>query len=178
MYVYELIYRNWHNCFSFLEVEFKNTFKKISGTEIECDTSHQDDHSPKNLTSSNYELKKRGFLVDYFVRPPVSLTFKFEHPIWISHICLETHVGQQKTKGIDIFVNDDVDNRIARSINSNLTNKQIIFQNFRYPGNKYNFHCDKDKVSKFFFSLYLSQIACEAQIWLPKKKSEHDSFYG
>ena len=86
-------------------------------------------------------------MVDYFVRPPVSVTFKFEHPIWISHISLETHVGQQKSKGIDIFVNNDVNNRIARSISNNPTNRQIDFQNFRYPGNKYNFHHDKDKVS-------------------------------
>ena len=84
--------------------------------------------------------------MDYFVRPPVNLTFKFENPIWISHISLETQVGQQRTKGIEIFVNGDVDNRIARSYSTNPEKKETKFQNFAFPGNKFNFHCDQDKV--------------------------------
>jgi len=119
---------------------------QILGTEIKCDTSYQDNHCPKNLSSSNYELKKRGFLVDYFVRPPVSLTFVFENPIWVSNICLETQVGQQKTKGIQLFVNGDLDNCIARSFSNNPENKEIKFQNFAFPGNKIDFDKDQNKV--------------------------------
>ena len=118
----------------------------LPGTKIECNTSYQDNHSPKNLISSNYELKKQGFLVDYFIRPPVSLVFKFEHPIWISHIFLGTQIGQQKTKGIEIFINEDLDTRIARSISNDPLRSEIKFQNFAYPGNKFNFNDDQKKV--------------------------------
>ena len=73
----------------------------------------QDNFKPENLTSSNLQLKKSGFLVDYFIRPPISLRFKFEHEIWLSHIKLETQVGQQNSKGIDILIHDN--NRVARA---------------------------------------------------------------
>ena len=85
--------------------------------------------------------------MDYFVRPPVSLTFVFENPIWVSNICLETQVGQQKTKGIQLFVNGDLDNCIARNFSNNPENKEIKFQNFAFPGNKIDFDKDQNKVS-------------------------------
>jgi hypothetical protein len=95
-------------------------------------------------------LKKRGFLVDYFVRPPVSLTFVFENPIWLSNIRCETQVGQQKTKGIQLFVNGDLDNCIARNFSNNPENKEINFQNFAFPGNKIDFDKDQNKVSTLY----------------------------
>ena len=76
----------------------------------------------------------------------MSLVFKFEHPIWISHIFLGTQIGQQKTKGIEIFINEDLDTRIARSISNDPLRSEIKFQNFAYPGNKFNFNDDQNKV--------------------------------
>ena len=92
--------------------------------------------------------------MDYFVRPPVSLTFVFENPIWLSNICLETQVGQQKTKGIQLFVNGDLDNCIARNFSNNPENKEIKFQNFAFPGNKIDFDKDQNKVVTYFIQAY------------------------
>ena len=78
----------------------------FSGTEITCDTSSQ--FNPKNLTSSDWQLKKQGFLVDYFIKPPIYLKLTFEHPLWISYLKFETQVGQQKTKGFEIYVNGSI----------------------------------------------------------------------
>ena len=72
----------------------------FTGTEAKTEASVQDNFKPENLTSANLQLKKTGFLVDYFIRPPITLNFHFEHEIWLSHISLETQVGQQKSKGI------------------------------------------------------------------------------
>ena len=79
----------------------------------------------------------------------MSLVFKFEHPIWISHISLETQIGQQKTKGIEIFINEDLDTRIAKSVSNDPSRSEIKFQNFAYPGNKFNFNDDQNKVIFF-----------------------------
>ena len=98
--------------------------------------------------------------MDYFVRPPVSLTFVFENPIWVSNICLETQVGQQKTKGIQLFVNGDLDNCIARSFSNNPENKEIKFQNFAFPGNKIDFDKDQNKVVTYILYTGLSIAKC------------------
>ena len=105
----------------------------------------QDNFKPENLTSSNLQLKKSGFLVDYFIRPPISLRFKFEHEIWLSHIKLETHVGQQNSKGIDILIHDN--NRVARAfLSQENSQKEVRFQNFSFPGNRYKSEEDQNKV--------------------------------
>lgn len=114
------------------------------GTDIECDTSCQDGFNPRNLTSSNLLLKNTGFLVNYFVRPPVNLTLKFDHPIWISHMVFDVQVGQQKSKGFDIFVNGQV--RVARFYNHLPTRTTVFFQNFAFPGNAFKHAEDGDKI--------------------------------
>ena len=98
--------------------------------------------------------------MDYFVRPPVNLTFVFENPIWLSNICLETQVGQQKTKGIQLFVNGDLDNCIARNFSNNPENKEIKFQNFAFPGNKIDFDKDQNKVVTYIVYTGLSIAKC------------------
>ena len=75
----------------------------FSGTEITCDTSSQ--FNPKNLTSSDWQLKKQGFLVDYFIKPPIYLKLTFEHPLWISHLKFETQVGQHYWTVLEIYKN-------------------------------------------------------------------------
>ena len=72
---------------------------------------------------------------------------------------IETQVGQQKTKGIDIFVNEDLDTRIARNFNNNPDCKEIKFQNFAYPGNKFDFHSDQNKVIFITACAPLSNVA-------------------
>lgn len=111
----------------------------FSGTEITCDTSSQ--FNPKNLTSSDWQLKKQGFLVDYFIKPPIYLKLTFEHPLWISHLKFETQVGQQKTKGFEIYVNGSI--KCARQFLQDPNQSEVICQNFSFPGNSYD--GDKNK---------------------------------
>lgn len=116
-------------------------------------------------------------MVDYFIKPPVIVTFTFEKPIWISHIKLGTQVGQQQSKGVEILIDDT---RIARKVNDNRNIKDIYFQNFAFPGNKFDGQ-ESDKirlgqtqllksVKSFQIRIFLtfqSSVACLAniQIW-------------
>ena len=153
----------------------------FTGTEIKTEASVQDNYKPDNLTSSNILLKKTGFLVDYFIRPPVTLEIKFEHEISLSHIYLETKVGQQKSKGIEIWIEDF---KLARKI---VDENSVIFQNFSFPGNRFKAE-DKPKVRlaqpellrnvKSFkiriFCTFQSSVPCLAnlQIWgIPAEKN-------
>ena len=108
-----------------------------------CDTSCQDGFGPNNLTSSNLQLKKTGFLADYFVRPPVNLCLKFDHPIFLSHVVFDGQVGQQKSKGFEISVNDEI--RVARFYNQVKTTA-FFLQNFAFPGNAFKKAEDNDKI--------------------------------
>ena len=75
--------------------------------------------------------------MDYFVRPPTSLTFRFEIPIWISHLTFKPFVGQQKSKGFDIHINDGTFKIARKFLNSSNQTEEVIFQNFSFPGNRF-----------------------------------------
>ena len=125
---------SFHGLFS-RKIEIRNVKPFFSGTEINCDTSFQEDFNPNNLTSSDIQLKKKGFLVDYFVRPPVTLNLTFEHPIWISYIRFNPKVGQQSTRGFQVLVNDSV--QVSRHVIKDPNACQVTFQNYSFPGNSY-----------------------------------------
>ena len=125
-------------------------FFNFSGTEVKTESSVQDNFKPENLTSSNLQLKKNGFLVDYFIRPPITLKFKFEHEIWLSHINLETQVGQQNSKGIDVLIHDN--NRVARVFLKQENQKEVRFQNFSFPGNRFKSEDDQNKIRLGMFN--------------------------
>lgn len=77
----------------------------------------------ENLISPNAELRKRGFLSESFIRPPVSLTVCFPFAFDIKYVIIGTRVGGQKSSGFQIFAgrNDNV-----RKICSVITNKEIV----------------------------------------------------
>jgi len=66
-----------------------------SGTTVETETSSNDDFPPTNLISSNRLIRSKGFLADYFIKPPVGLRFGFRHPIHLCKVEFEPQVGQQ-----------------------------------------------------------------------------------
>jgi hypothetical protein len=106
--------------------------------------------------------------VDYFIRPPIKITFTFEQPIWISHIKFGTAVGSQKSRGFDIqlptssgqkfifnffiinnklilFFSDPI--RVTRVFVQDPNNtEEIILQNFAFPGNKF---CKKEQQQNY-----------------------------
>ena len=48
-----------------------------------------DGYAPNNLTSTNTQIKTRGFRVEHFIRPPVSIEFVFKVPVHVACILLK-----------------------------------------------------------------------------------------
>lgn len=65
--------------------------------EIYCDKPSCDGYSVKNLISIS-DSRKKGFLVDYFVKPPVEIQLKFSCRVNVKKIKLNCNVGIQKSK--------------------------------------------------------------------------------
>lgn len=124
----------------------------FSGTEITCDLSCHDSYPATNLTSSSYELKKKGFMVDYFIKPPVVLTLTFENAIFISHIIIGTQVGQQRSKGIELILDDE--RRLAKHVCQDPAAIDLCFQNYTFPGNEFKKEANDSK------KLRLGQTQC------------------
>ena len=79
------------------------------GTTISCDQVQSDGNEAENLLSSPNEQftpgfgsRPRGFLTDYFVRPPVTLRLKFPVCIEISHIVIQRKFGAQTSSAFTI----------------------------------------------------------------------------
>ena len=116
---------------------------------MDTDTSFRDDNPPSNLLSSE-ERKKRGFLAERFVRPPVSITLNFKTPIFLSHLSFSTVAGQGHQSALyEILVapySTDLTNiefvKVGRtSLMKSTTHKTAVlctFKNFWFPGNKKN----------------------------------------
>lgn len=109
---------------------------QILGTSVVADLTYQDEFSPNNLTAANVLLKRKGFLVDYFVRPPVKLTFTFEQPIWLSHLTFCPKVLSQTSQIFEVWT-DSVRLGKGPHLASSGNPEVIVFQNFAFPGNKF-----------------------------------------
>ena len=48
-----------------------------------------DGYAPTNLTSTNAQIRARGFRVEHFIRPPVSIDFVFKVPVHVACILLK-----------------------------------------------------------------------------------------
>jgi len=77
----------------------------IFNASVQLDGSciSREDYSVENLISSDAELRKRGFLCETFIRPPVSLTFSFPFAFDIKYVVIGTRVGGQKSSGFQIL---------------------------------------------------------------------------
>ena len=115
---------------------------------METDTSFRDDYPPSNLLSSE-KLKKRGFLAERFVRPPVSITLHFKSPIFLSHLSFSTNVGKDHQSLLFEILVAPYSNDISKieftkvgrtNLMKNTTQTSSVictFKNFQFPGNKY-----------------------------------------
>lgn len=100
-----------------------------------------EDHSVENLLSSNEELRKKGFLSETFIRPPVSLTVCFPFAFNIKYVVIDTRVGAQKSSGFQISAghNDNI-----QKICSTITEKDIIvFHDNSSDLSTFGSNCDK-----------------------------------
>lgn len=106
-----------------------NACDPIFNVNIQLDGScvSLDNHSVSNLVSSDAELRKKGFLSEGFIRPPVSVTVCFPFAFDIKYVIIGTRVGGQKSSGFQMFAGHG-DN--VRKICSLITDKDsIIFHN-------------------------------------------------
>lgn len=71
-------------------------------SSISSSVSCFDGHELSNLVHKG-QLVKKGFIADYFVKPPISVTLKFICEVDICCILLKTFVGSQKSVKFDVF---------------------------------------------------------------------------
>lgn len=83
----------------------------------------REDYSVENLISPDPGIRRRGFLCETFIRPPVSLTISFPFAFDIKYVVIGTRVGGQKSSGFQISAgrNDNV-----QKICSMITEKETI----------------------------------------------------
>lgn len=83
----------------------------------------REDYNVKNLTSPDASLRKRGFLCETFIRPPVSLSIRFPFAFDINYVVIGTRVGGQKSSGFQVSAgrNDNI-----QKICSMITEKDAI----------------------------------------------------
>ncbi|XP_033756909.1 LOW QUALITY PROTEIN: RING finger protein 37-like [Pecten maximus] len=70
---------------------------------ITCDKVSADYHEVTNLVSQDWAKRRRGFLAETFIKPPVSFTVAFPCNIEVFRIVIDPKVGRQTSSGIEIF---------------------------------------------------------------------------
>lgn len=101
----------------------------------------RENYSVENLLSCDERLRKRGFLCETFIRPPISLTVCFSFTFDIKYVVIGTRVGGQKSSGFQLSAgrNDNVP-RICSMITEKDT---IIFHDNNTDLSSFGNDCDK-----------------------------------
>ncbi|XP_045618974.2 uncharacterized protein [Procambarus clarkii] len=75
--------------------------------QISSDKPGADGRDVSNLISCDLTTRRKGFMGEYFIRPPVALSLEFSVPIDISHIILGTRLEHMHSTGFAVFTNHD-----------------------------------------------------------------------
>lgn len=115
----------------------------VFNAHIQLDGSciSREDYSVENLISPDLGLRKKGFLCETFIRPPVSLTISFPYAFDIEYVVIGTRVGGQKSSGFQLSAgrNDNV-----QKICSLMTDKDtIVFHDSNTDLTTFGSDCDK-----------------------------------
>ncbi|XP_042226749.1 RING finger protein 37-like isoform X2 [Homarus americanus] len=62
-----------------------------------------DDRDVTNLISGDPSARRKGFMLEYFIRPPIDISLEFPVPVDISHIKLETKLEHMCSTGFAVF---------------------------------------------------------------------------
>ncbi|XP_054766558.2 RING finger protein 37-like [Lytechinus pictus] len=73
------------------------------GTKVACSSVSSDGYEVENLLKAGKYGQMKGFLAEYFIKPPVTITFTFPFKIDICSIIIDPNVGSQKSSGVEIF---------------------------------------------------------------------------
>lgn len=104
-----------------------NVCDPVFDTSIRLDDSciSLEGYSVENLLSSDAELRRKGFLSEYFIRPPVSLTIRFPFAFNIKYVVIGTKVNLQKSSGFQISAGR-LDDNVPQKICSTVTEKDTV----------------------------------------------------
>uniref|UniRef100_A0A1B6LMX3 U-box domain-containing protein n=1 Tax=Graphocephala atropunctata TaxID=36148 RepID=A0A1B6LMX3_9HEMI len=122
---------------------------------VKCDKPSSDGYEVENLITNNFTKKRKGFLVERFIKPPVTVTFEFKSSIHIHHIVIFCKVGAQKSSGIELLSQTSQNNDQYETIGSGvLLDSKVGFVFHRYDikvadkfGDQY--YCRTFKSSQF-----------------------------
>ncbi|XP_069140210.1 RING finger protein 37-like [Argopecten irradians] len=71
--------------------------------KITCDKVSADHYEVTNLVSQDWAKRRRGFLAETFIKPPVIVTVAFPCNIEVFRIVIDPKVGRQTSSAIEIF---------------------------------------------------------------------------
>lgn len=75
----------------------------IVGTRITSDKVSTDGYECSNLISSDWQQRRKGFMAESFIKPPVNITFEFPCNICIHHVSVSPCVGQQVSSHLELY---------------------------------------------------------------------------
>lgn len=118
-----------------MAINFAN--QKLS--KIECDKISSDNNNVTNLISSDPNVRSKGFMAEYFINCPVSVTLTtLQHNFDLMFIRLGLKVRQHKSSGIEVYVINgkrNVQNLVFRSILSPHETDLILINKCYRPNN-------------------------------------------
>lgn len=149
--------------------------------KISCDTVCNDYNPIQNLISADLSTRRNGFLVDSFVRPPVTILIEFlKYNLDLWYLELGLQLRTHKTKAVEISIkNENCENDIIIAktyfhtpdtlvvCNESFTPNSLLsltVKNFSYPftiAGKYIRYCQNIKYIKIkILSTLNSTVPC------------------
>ena len=119
----------------FLKIRMAVNFCNEKFVKISCDKVCSDHHNVQNLISANETDRQKGFLVEYYIRPPVTIKIEFtKHNFDLMYIELGLQMRQHRSNGIEIYVitNTSQDSQlISKCFNQNQNKLTIVNSCYR-----------------------------------------------
>ena len=107
--------------------------------KVSCNQVSSDHHDVQNLISLNHQDRQKGFLVEYYIRPPIVIKFEFiKYNLDLMYLQLGLKLRQHQSRGIEIYASTDVTSDgqlIAKCYNPNKEVLSIV--NHLYRPHKY-----------------------------------------
>ncbi|XP_066947193.1 RING finger protein 37 [Macrobrachium rosenbergii] len=79
-----------------------------------------------NLVSEDPSTRRKGYMGEYFIRPPADITVTFKVPIDISHIKLNTFLEQKCSTGFSIFTHPEETSQDEAQSNASRSGPEIV----------------------------------------------------
>ncbi|XP_046912071.1 uncharacterized protein LOC124493062 [Dermatophagoides farinae] len=154
-------------------------FSNDNLVKITCDQVSNDGHCIENLISNNPDISRNGFLVEYYIRPPVTIIIDFiKYSFDLLYLELGLRLRVHKSNGIEIYTKRYSDyvlvGRYRDQIPDILTvvnegyrlskllpSHDKIYSNVHYvSGNKWKNCCELKSIKIRIFSSENSSVPC------------------